>query len=80
MAKTRHSPLWISSGEAARRLGVCHQTIYKFAEQGKIGTLRLPGIRAPRFKVADIEALVARGTTPALIGRGAGTGVEAATV
>ncbi len=80
MAKTRHAPLWISSGEAARRLGVCHQTIYRFAEQGRITTLKLPGIRAPRFKVADIDTMVTEGTIPALIGRGAGTGVEAATV
>ena len=60
-----HPRIWVTSGEAARRLGVAANTIHRLADEGQVGTLKIPGVRVRRFRVADIDRLLDESSTPA---------------
>lgn len=49
-------PLWISTSEAARRLGVVPRTVYGFINDGGLPAYRFG--RVIRIRVADLEAFI----------------------
>jgi predicted site-specific integrase-resolvase len=58
-----HAKVWITSGEASRQLGVSRGTLRRLSDEGLIGTMSLPMVRAKRYRVADIERLIAERST-----------------
>jgi excisionase family DNA binding protein len=46
--------------EAAERLGVNRRYVKFLADRGELPVIRL-GLRTPRFRLSDVERLVARG-------------------
>src|SRR5213596_2748071 len=48
---------WLTAGEAARRLGVKHQTLYAYVSRGLIRRERPAGSRTSRYSRADVERL-----------------------
>jgi excisionase family DNA binding protein len=52
----RPSPGYLSSGEAARLLGVCRQTVLRWARDGALHSTRTLGGHL-RFRAADVENL-----------------------
>ena len=60
----------VGAAEAARRLGVAPATLYAYVSRGLVRSLAAPGGRTRLYRLADIEALVARralGRSPARI-------------
>jgi len=53
-------PTWLSSEEAARRLGVKPETLYAYVSRGLIRSERVPGQRRSRFLRTDVERHAAR--------------------
>lgn len=51
---------WLSTEEAARRLGVKPGTLYSYVSRGLVHSFPVPDGRASRFDRADIEALLSR--------------------
>lgn len=49
-------PLWISTSDAARRLGVVPRTVYGFINDGGLPAYRFG--RVIRIRVADLEAFI----------------------
>ena len=47
---------WISSQEAARRLGVTTRTLYRFIDQGDLAAYRMG--RVIRLRTADLDAFL----------------------
>ena len=47
-------PVWMSTEDAARRLGVATKTVYRFIDRGELLAYRIG--RVIRLKEADIEA------------------------
>jgi len=47
---------WLSTQEAARRLGVTPRTLYRFIDQGDLPAYRLG--RVIRLKKADVDAFI----------------------
>jgi excisionase family DNA binding protein len=60
-----HKRIWMTSGEASRMLGISAHMLHKLADNGDVGSLKLPGVKGRRFKIADVERLVRESTTPA---------------
>ncbi len=57
--------------EAAALLGVAPKTLYRWAYERRLPIVKLFGARgALRFRLSDIERLIARSVRPALHGRG----------
>jgi citrate synthase len=48
---------WLTAAEAARRLGVKHQTLYAYVSRGLIRRERAAGSRTSRYSRADVERL-----------------------
>jgi citrate synthase len=53
-------PTWLTSEEAARRLGVKQETLYAYVSRGLIRSERVPGQRRSRFLRTDVERHAAR--------------------
>ncbi len=53
-------PQWMTSEQAARRLGVKPETLYAYVSRGVIRSERVPGQRRSRFLTADVERHAAR--------------------
>src|SRR5580658_2927798 len=51
---------WLSSAEAARRLGVKRETLYAYVSRGMLGRRREPGTRESRFDPAEVGRLAER--------------------
>jgi citrate synthase len=51
---------WLSTEEAARRLGVKQGTLYSYVSRGLVHSFSAPDGRTSRFDRADIEALLTR--------------------
>jgi excisionase family DNA binding protein len=47
---------WLSSQEAARRLGITTRTLYRFVDQGALPAYRMG--RVIRVKATDIDAFI----------------------
>jgi excisionase family DNA binding protein len=47
---------WLTVGEAARQLGVNEQTVRRYADEGRLVTVRLPS-RHRRVSAASVEVL-----------------------
>lgn len=52
---------WLTAAEAARHLGVRRETLYAYVSRGVLPRLRAVDGRTSRFRLADLEALRARG-------------------
>ena len=48
--------VWLSTQEAARRLGVTARTLYRFIDQGDLTAYRLG--RVIRLKLTDVDAFI----------------------
>lgn len=48
--------VWLSSQEAARRLGVTSRTLYRFIDQGDLPAYRLG--RVIRLKLVDVDRFI----------------------
>ena len=48
--------VWLSSQDAAKRLGVTARTLYRFIDQGDLPAYRLG--RVIRLKLADVDAFI----------------------
>ena len=57
--------IWISTGEAQRRLGVNHNQFSRLVRKGVLTTKVLPGLR-PLVDASDIERLVIESVRPAV--------------
>jgi len=53
-------PTWLTSEQAARRLGVKPETLYAYVSRGLIRSERVPGQRRSRFLRTDVERHAAR--------------------
>jgi citrate synthase len=53
-------PEWITTGEAARRLGIKRETLYAYVSRGMLTSRRLPDSKESRFDRAEVERLAAR--------------------
>ncbi|MGW1181726.1 IS607 family transposase (plasmid) [Streptomyces sp. NBC_00708] len=60
---------WISTGKAAKRLGVSTRTLRRYTLEGVLEDRRSPGGRRV-FRVADLDALARRRGTPAVSATG----------
>ena len=49
-------PCWLSTAEAARRLGLTSRTLYRFIDDGRIPAYRFG--RVIRLKQADVDAFI----------------------
>jgi hypothetical protein len=59
-------PVWISSSEAARIIGINPRYIPDLARQGKLTQRRVPGISAlPRYLRSDVEKIARESIIPA---------------
>ena len=47
---------WLSTAEAARRLGITARTLYRFIDQGEVAGYRFG--RVIRVKAADVDAFI----------------------
>ena len=47
---------WLSTQEAARRLGITTRTLYRFVDQGELPAYRMG--RVIRLKAADIDTFI----------------------
>ena len=47
---------WLSTGDAARRLGVTTRTLYRFIDEGELPGYRFG--RVIRLKAADVDAYI----------------------
>lgn len=47
---------WLSTGEAAKRMGVTTRTLYRFIDEGQVPAHRLG--RVIRLKQADVDAFI----------------------
>ena len=47
---------WLSTQEAARRLGITTRTLYRFVDQGDLPAYRMG--RVIRLKAADVDAFI----------------------
>jgi len=54
------APEWLTSSEAAARLGVKRATIYAYVSRGVLGRTRLPSRRASYFSATEIDRLAER--------------------
>jgi citrate synthase len=52
---------WMTSAQAATRLGVKAETLYAYVSRGLLTSHRVPGSRQTRFEVAEVERLAGRG-------------------
>ena len=50
---------WLSSKEAAQRIGVAQRTLYRFIDEDRLPAYRLG--RVIRLKVLDVEAFIEAG-------------------
>jgi len=57
---TASSTFWISSAEAADRLGVKRQSLYAYVSRGQLVSHRRPGLPGTWFDLADIEEFARR--------------------
>jgi excisionase family DNA binding protein len=49
---------WLSTQEAARRLGITTRTLYRFVDQGELPAYRMG--RVIRLQAADIDEFIAK--------------------
>jgi len=52
-----YSEQWLSSAEAAARLGISVRTLQRYTKQGRLASSRLPS-GVSRFRRSDVEALL----------------------
>ena len=55
-AATGPDAVWLSTQDAARRLGVTARTLYRFIDQGDLAAYRLG--RVIRLKLSDVDAFI----------------------
>ena len=55
------APEWLTSSEAASRLGVKRSTIYAYLSRGILSRTRLPSLRGSYFSATEIDRLAERG-------------------
>ena len=53
---TAPDAIWLSTQDAARRLGVTPRTLYRFIDQGELTAYRLG--RVIRLKLTDVDAFI----------------------
>ena len=58
---TPPAPRWLTTAQAAARLGVKSDTLYAYASRGLLHPLRSPDGRTSRFDPEEVERLAARG-------------------
>lgn len=49
-------PQWLSTGEAARRLGITPRTLYRFIDEGQLPAYRFG--RVIRLKEAEVDGFI----------------------
>ena len=54
------APEWLTSSEAASRLGVKRATVYAYVSRGIVDRTRFPSRRASYFSASEINRLVER--------------------
>lgn len=59
---------WLTTAEAAHRLGVRPQTLYAYVSRGRLTSTRLPGRRGSAFDADEVDALAGRSRTAAATG------------
>lgn len=57
MEKTS-GPVWLNTGEAAKRLGITPRTLYRFIDEGGLTAYRFG--RVIRLKMTDVDEFVER--------------------
>lgn len=57
MAHSIDSPFLLRRGDAARALSVSESQLLKWERAGVITTVRIPGLRAVRYRADDVRAL-----------------------
>lgn len=57
MTHSTDAPLLLRRGDAARALSVSESQLLKWERAGVIETVRIPGLRAVRYRAADVRAL-----------------------
>ncbi len=50
--------MWLSTQEAARRLGITTRTLYRFINEGQIAAYRMG--RVYRLQLSDVDAFIER--------------------
>jgi citrate synthase len=60
---------WMTTQEAAQRLGVKPQTLYAYISRGVVRSERVPGTRTSRVRRSDVERLLTRSRTADSAGR-----------
>src|SRR5687768_3317603 len=61
MVDTLPPEAWLTTAEAAARLGVKRETLYAYVSRGVVRSQRVPGSRHSRFALDDVERLAANG-------------------
>jgi excisionase family DNA binding protein len=59
---SRQETTWLSTKEAARRLGIVNRTLYRLIDEGQLPAYKFG--RVIRVKEADVEAFVERARIP----------------
>jgi citrate synthase len=59
-SSTRPADEWLTTRQAAERLGVKPETLYAYVSRGLLPRERVEGARGSRFRTADVEALRGR--------------------
>ena len=54
--ETSPDAIWLSTQDAAKRLGVTPRTLYRFIDQGELTAYRLG--RVIRLKLSDVDAFI----------------------
>jgi excisionase family DNA binding protein len=49
---------WVTRDEAASMLRLSRGVIDRLAREGKLSRYRVAGVRAPRFRIEDVRALI----------------------
>lgn len=56
---------WIKGAEALSRMCISERTLARLVDEGRIGVLRIPGVKKVMYSRLDVEAMVSAGTHPA---------------
>lgn len=50
-------PTWLTGAQAIKHLQVSQSTFYRLVREGKITKYTLPGMKDPRYKQEELDAL-----------------------
>lgn len=61
--RDRASSTWLKGTEAMEMMGgISKQTLARVVDEGRIGIMQIPGVKARRYRRADVEILIAKST------------------